>query len=535
MTHKGEYRLADSTAAEPLINSFAVWSDTISPAPYSLHLLHYQIKTLSSYIANPEIHIKAVQNPKFIGGPFIDVPASRANEVKEILDRTEKDQKDNVEFAKAITEFYEYLAKEAKGQSLEPYYEKIPDPLRGYVELLYDYYSHPIVRLMESLLYESPYYKKELQSVRLFHQPGDNFRRPFVSTPRLQESDQIDWAVPFDSPDIDELFKVDVTPRPLGYLSELLGLDAEGQERLLPLLSQDPNPPAEKWLGPGVRVRYFGHACVLVEWNGISVLSDPWLGVLSDKRDVERFSYKDLPEKIDFVIITHGHHDHFVPESLLRLRHRIECLVVPRTFGMFYADTSLKLMAKKLGFKNVIEPEVLESIKLPDGEIIAIPFFGEHSDLAHGKSGYIIRAGKEKIMLAADSNCLDKKIYEHVRKAVGPIETVFLGMECVGAPLSWLYGALMPSKLPRNYDMTRRTKGCDSKAAHDLLEAIGGKRVYIYAMGCEPWYQYSMGLGLSEDSTQLKEASRVVAQAREEGFIDAQRPFGKFETYIQTD
>ena len=265
------------------------------------------------------------------------------------------------------------------------------------------------------------------------------------------------------------------------------------------------------------------------------MLSDPWLGVLSDNRAVERFSYKDLPEKINFVIITHGHHDHFVPESLLRLRHRIECLVVPRTFGMFYADTSLKLMAKRLGFKNVIEPEVMESIKLPDGEIIAIPFFGEHSDLAHGKSGYIIRAGKEKILLAADSNCLDKKVYENVRKAVGPIETVFLGMECVGAPLSWLYGALMPTKLARNYDMTRRTKGCDSKAAHDLLEAIGGRRVYIYAMGCEPWYQYGMGLGLSEDSTQLKEASRVVAQAREEGFINAQRPFGKFETYIQTD
>ena len=207
MSHNGEYRLSDSTAVEPLINSFAVWSDTISPAPYSLHLLHYQIKTLSSYIANPEIHIKAVQNPKFIGGPFINVPASRANEVKEILDRTEKDQKDNVEFAKAITEFYEYLAKEAKGQSLEPYYGNIPDPLRGYVELLYDYYSHPIVRLVESLLYESPYYKKQLQSLRLFHQPSDNFRRPFVSTPRLQEGDQIDWAVPFDSPDIDELFE----------------------------------------------------------------------------------------------------------------------------------------------------------------------------------------------------------------------------------------------------------------------------------------------------------------------------------------
>jgi L-ascorbate metabolism protein UlaG (beta-lactamase superfamily) len=245
-----------------------------------------------------------------------------------------------------------------------------------------------------------------------------------------------------------------------------------------------------------------------------------------------RVTYQDLPARIDFALITHAHHDHFVPETLLRLRHRIECLVVPKTFGMFYTDPSLKLLSRKLGFKNVVDLDSLESIKLPGGEIIAVPFLGEHADLGHGKTAYVIRAEKECILFAADSNCLDKRLYEHLRKYLGNIETVFLGMECVGAPLSWLYGALLPSKLQHTQDKNRRTKGSDSKAALDLLEAVGGKRVYIYAMGNEPWYQYSMGLGLSENSVQIKESEKVLLRAREKGFLEAQRPFGMFEIHL---
>jgi L-ascorbate metabolism protein UlaG (beta-lactamase superfamily) len=320
-------------------------------------------------------------------------------------------------------------------------------------------------------------------------------------------------------------------PRPLGEIREILG--AANVEGLLPLLTEEPVAPRPRWTERTPRIRYLGHACVLVQWNGVSVMTDPWVGVRPSEGGMERIAYQDLPEKIDFALITHAHHDHFVPETLLRLRHRIECLVVPRTHGLFYTDTSLKLMARKLGFRNVVELDALESIKLADGEIIAAPFMGEHADLPHGKSAYIVRAGNERILFAADSNCLDYRLYEHLRRILGDIETVFLGMECVGAPLSWLYGALLPSKLHYTQDQTRRTKGSDSKAAMALLEAVGGKRVYIYAMGNEPWFQYSMGLGLSEESVQIKEANKVVATARERGFVDAQRPYGHLELVLE--
>jgi L-ascorbate metabolism protein UlaG (beta-lactamase superfamily) len=528
MSQPETFRLADSTAVEPLVNNWACWSDIISPAPYSMHLQHYQIKTLTSYLSNPEIHLKACRNPKLAGGPFVDIEAERAGEVQQLLDGM-LSQTANLELARAITEGYERLAREATGQSLEPFYEQLPEALRGYTELLYDYYNHPILRLLEGLLYESPYYQKNLQSFRLFQTVRDDSRRFFLSTPHLVNEGEVDWRAHFDSAESDELFALEYTPQPLGRIRELLGLEAEREESLLPLLSTQPAAPPEMWRGSEPRIRYLGHACVLVEWNGVAILTDPWVGVMPREGGMERISYQDLPAKIDFALITHAHHDHFVPETLLRLRRRIECLVVPKTFGMFYTDPSLKLLSRRLGFKHVVEMDTLESLELPDGEIIAVPFLGEHADLAHGKTAYVIRAGKERILFAADSNCLDKHLYEHLRQSIGDIETVFLGMECVGAPLSWLYGALLPSKLQHSQDKTRRTKGSDSKAALELLKAVGGKRVYIYAMGNEPWYQYSMGLGLSEDSVQIKESEKVLSRAREQGFLDAQRPFGKFE------
>jgi L-ascorbate metabolism protein UlaG (beta-lactamase superfamily) len=529
MSDLSPYRIAPSVAIEPLINRWVPWSDLISPAPYSLHMLNYQRKTLSAYLESPEIHLKACRNPKFSGGPFVDVPVHRAAEVEQLLKVIDDEHRPNIEFAKALTEFYGRLSKEAKGQSLEPYYKNVPEVLRGYVELVYDYYNHPIARLIESLLYESPYYRKDSQSFRIFQQTNDNCRPPFLSTPRLYEREQIDWNEPFESAAADEFFNLESEFWPLGRIRELLGLSLADNERLLPLLSQN-EVRAAKYSAPlGLRVRYFGHACVLVEWNGVSVMTDPWIGARSLEMEVDRFSYDDLPEHIDYVLITHGHHDHYVPETLLRLRRKIGCLVVPHNFGLFYTDPSLKIMSRNLGFKTVREVDALESIGLPDGEIIAIPFLGEHADLPHGKTGYVIRAGKEHIMFAADSNCLEKRVYELVRKVVGSIDTVFLGMECVGAPHSWLYGALVPSKLEYSHDKSRRTKACDAQAALDLLETVGGKRVYVYAMGAEPWLQYSMGLGNAEDSQQTREAAKLIALSRDQGMVDARRLFGKFE------
>src|SRR5689334_12963152 len=157
------YRLSDCAVIEPLVNHWSAWGHVISPAPASLHLLGYQLQTMRSYLADPQQHVKASRDPELIGGPFMDIAAERAAEVARLFEETQARQADNLAFANALFEFHNQLVADAAGQSLEPFYPRIPDELRGYVELVYDYDHRPTARLLESFLYESRYYDAGLQ------------------------------------------------------------------------------------------------------------------------------------------------------------------------------------------------------------------------------------------------------------------------------------------------------------------------------------------------------------------------------------
>src|ERR1043166_9865551 len=105
------------------------------------------------------------------------------------MERTMKEQSHMLEFAEAVRTLNKMLLAEAQGFSLEPLYSKVPEVLRGYVELVYDLNNQVSVRMIEGLLYKSRYYNPGLQSVNLSTVEKDG--RPFVfSTPSLKEKDR---------------------------------------------------------------------------------------------------------------------------------------------------------------------------------------------------------------------------------------------------------------------------------------------------------------------------------------------------------
>lgn len=532
MNKEALYYLAETTVIEPLVNQWPAWAQLLSPLPSGLHAANYQTAALRSYLEDPEAHVKASRDPEMIGGPFVDVPAARAREVRELLALTEERQRRQIQLAKVFTEFHNSLVDEATGQSLEPFYRAVPDMLGGYVELLYDYYNRPTVRCFEALLYESDYYDESLQSLRVWRLGADGSRAFFMSTPHLLSEGELDLALSFDHPRARQLYRLDTEPRPLAEIRDIFGLGPEDDGRLLPLLTETAGPPPAAWDGETARVRYVGHACVLVEWRGTTILTDPYIGVRPGAGGMERISYRDLPERIDYALVTHNHQDHFALETLLRLRHRIRHLVVPRSFGMLHGDMSLKLMMRKLGFGSVIELDALEAIDIPDGRITGVPFLGEHGDLACGKTGFVVRCGGEQMLFGADSDCLDERVYENVRRALGPIETVFLGTESVGAPLFWCIGSLFLRRPQHQHEQSRRFHGCNARSALDILETVGARRVYNYAMGMEPWVEHLLGLGLTETSPQYVESERLLEAARLRGFVAAERLYGTSEIHL---
>lgn len=533
MKNEPIYRLAESTLVEPLVNCWSAWPYLIAPVPASLHLLRYQLPLLQSYLDNPAFHVAASQDPSFAGGAFVNIAADRVSEVMALLSGARKNLSHNLELAQSILEFQNWLVAHAEGLSLAPFYDRIPKPLRGYVELVYDYFNRPSLRFFENLLYRSHYYNSSLQSLRLSRLDQDSCRSFFLNSPRLMEEDQIDWRTPFDAPQVDQLFMLDTQPQSFNVICQILGLDDQSRNCLSSMLTEELWIPPERWEGNSMRIRYFGHACLLIESEGISILTDPLIAVTPVKGGLERFSFGDLPEKIDYALITHNHPDHNCMETLLRLRHRVECLVVPQPSGILYGDPSLKLLAHRIGFRNVVEMDVLENLPLPDGGITAIPFLGEHADLAHAKTGYVIRSGKRTLLIGADSDCIDKQVYKNVYQCIGRVETVFLGTESVGAPLSWIYGPLLPKRPSRKEEESRRQHGCDARRAIDILETLGANRLYLYGMGLEPWLEHILGLGGKKNSPQWLESEALLAQARARRFKEAERLYGKAEIILE--
>src|SRR6185369_16930409 len=110
----------------------------IPPATAARNITERHLKIMDSYIQNPQIHANAVKNPKMLGGPFIDHGGKRVDEVLALRDRIKKDRRHLVEFSEALCSLDQMLREEAKGFGLQPLYPKIPNILRGYVELVYD-------------------------------------------------------------------------------------------------------------------------------------------------------------------------------------------------------------------------------------------------------------------------------------------------------------------------------------------------------------------------------------------------------------
>jgi len=515
--------LKQNVVWEPLVNRWYAWPYLIPPATAAMYVANHHLKIMQSFVRTPQVHVEMVKNPAMMGGPFMNHDPSKVGEVQALLDRTRREQADLVDLAAAIKALGEMLAAEATGASLEPLYQKVPPPLRGYVELVYDLEHRPYFRLIEGLLYASPHYKPASQQIALSARDGDD--RPFaLSTPRLDTSGDLIVDVPFASAALDELARARSAPQPLGYLAERLGvLSVEALGRLF--TEEAPPPPRPRYAGPGVRVRYFGHASVLVESRSASVMFDP-IVPYKHGAGMARYSFDDLPETIDYVVITHNHQDHVLLETLLQLRHRVKNVVVPGSNTGSLADPSLRMLLRTLGFRSVIGLADLEKVEFEGGSITSLPFLGEHGDLdVHTKAMHLLHIEGRSLLLAADSNNIEPALYARVHDLVGDVEVIFIGMECSGAPMSWLYGPLFSKPVLRKNDQTRRLDGSDCAKALGLVDQFSPRQVYVYAMGAEPWLTFISSIHYTEESRPIVESSRLVEECQRRG-IRSERLFG---------
>lgn len=522
--------LKPNVVIEPLVDKWYAWAHLISPATAAMNITGRHLKIMKSYIQAPQIHAAAVRNPKMLGGPFMDIPVDRMGDVKALYQQTLTERQELIEFADAIKQLDQLLKQHGKGYSLEPLYEQIPDMLKGYVELVYDLNNNASYRFFEPLLYNSPYYNSGTQSIAMW--VTENDERPFVlSTPRLETEGVVHLTIPFSHSFIDEVSRMKRKPQPLSYIKSLVDMTPEQEVIFETFFTEESLPPYQKYTGDKVRMRYFGHACILIETRDISILVDPLVSYYGYASDVDRFSDLDLPDTIDYILITHNHQDHVLFETLLPLRHRVRNIIVPRTTNGSLQDPNLKLMFTNIGFTNVTELDELETLRFSDCEIIGVPFVGEHCDLnIKTKLCYHVRVGEFKIMFVADSCNVENRLYEYVQKLTGDADVVLLGMECDGAPMTWLYGPLLTEDLARDKDQSRRLAGSNYERGRRLVETFNPKEMYVYAMGMEPWLEFISSVRYTDESHPIIASDRLIAHCHANGIV-AERLFGEKELF----
>jgi L-ascorbate metabolism protein UlaG (beta-lactamase superfamily) len=521
------FYLKQNVKVEPLFNQWYAWAQLIAPASAAMNIANLHLKIMKSYVAAPQVHANAVKNPKMLGGPFIDYDGGRVEEIRELMERTVAEQAPMLRFAEAVKELDEMLQREAKGYSLEPLYPAVPPELRGYVELVYDLHNNPSIKFIEGMLYHSPYYDPSLQSLALSLINSDD-RAFSLSTPRLRDEKTLHLKIPFNHKGVDELFRMKTEPKTLRYISELLRLTPNDQELFTTFLTEDPPQQSRRYDGEGVRLRYFGHATVLVETRHVSLLLDP---VLSYKYEngIDRYTYLDLPESIDYVLITHAHQDHIMFETLLQLRHKIKNIILPRSKGGCLEDPSIRMLLQNIGFKNILELEDMETVEIPGGSITGVPFMGEHADCNIGsKIAHLVRLGGKSLLFAADSNNIEPVLYERLARILGDVDVLFIGMECDGAPMSWLYGPIMTIRVDRKMDQSRRFSGSDYERGIDIVNQLNFKEVYVYAMGQEPWLTYVSSVKYTDDSNPIVASNKLIEDCCGRSIV-AERLYGTRE------
>lgn len=525
--------LRQNIQVEPLIDHWYAWPHLIPPATAARNITERHLKIMDSYVSNPQIHANAVKNPKMLGGPFIDLGGQKVAEIRELRERIRRERAHLLELSAAVGLLDGLLRDNASGHSLHPLYPRVPDILRGYVELVYDLNNHPSFRLIEPLLYRSKYYDCTQQSLMLSLTSSDD--RPFVlSTPRLESEDSLHLRVPFADEIVDELFQLKSIPRQWTEIRDLLRVAPEQEKLLRSLLTMEPPPKYQSYEGNGVRWRYFGHACILIESQGVSMLFDPVLSYTYES-SISRYTYLDLPETIDYVLITHDHQDHVLFETLLQIRHKVKNIIVPRNGGGQLQDPSLKLLLENSGFRNVHEFSEMETVGAANVSITALPFLGEHADLdIKTKMAWLVRIGPHTLLFAADSCNVEPRLYEHLHREIGDVDALFLGMECDGAPLTWLYGPLLTQRVDRAMDESRRLSGSNCEQGMHIVNCFNCKEAYVYAMGQEPWLNYIMSIKYTAESRPIVESNRLIEKCKERGII-AERLFGEREILIEAN
>lgn len=509
----GDVYLREAVALRPLVDRWPAWSQLVPPHTAALNLVRRQIPLLEGFLASPEVHRSAAADPRFYTASIVGSLAASTESARRLLDHM-RQSTELLQFGAGLVEAHDVVAGLATGQPLATLYPQLPEAVRGFVELAYDTSGRPQLHIIEPFVYRSELSVRSRQTLRVDAElpPDEPF---FLNSPLLDDGASVDVPAPFDDERWDILARARRTPMARADLLDALGLDRHDQRAGTLLTSVA--PPEVTAITDGTRMCFLGHAGVSLECGHSSIVLDPL--ILGSAMVGDCATMASLPTVVDAVCLTHAHPDHLSIQTLLELRNRVRAVIVPKNRRGTTADPSIKLMIESLGFRNVVEVDDFDRVDIGRSlAVTALPFLGEHADLNIGaKAMYLVEAGGNRVLFAADAHCDDPAVVARLAQEVPTVDQMFLGLECEGAPLDWLYGPLLFHEPTRQQNTGRRLAGCDADAAKSLADAFGADQVHVYGMGYEPSLRSVTGAARAPGVTDRREVDRLAAMLAGEG------------------
>lgn len=174
-----------------------------------------------------------------------------------------------------------------------------------------------------------------------------------------------------------------------------------------------------------VSVWMIGHASVLINFFGTTILTDPvlvnWLP-FPKRLTAPGYKAEELP-KIDYVLISHAHLDHLNKKSLWDLAPKTQTIIVPKNC----AD-----LVSPIGFKKVIEISWEETLSLQDFTLHSFKaaHWGERypwQRKGRHYNSYLIQKNGKSVFFCGDSAYCD------MFKKIGEMSRVDLALLPIGA------------------------------------------------------------------------------------------------------
>ena len=198
-----------------------------------------------------------------------------------------------------------------------------------------------------------------------------------------------------------------------------------------PLPSLDPREAWKKSPASGLRATWLGHSTVLIEIDGLRILTDPvWGPRASPSRLAGPKRFQPVPvalralPPIDLVIVSHDHYDHLDYPTIRELaRHDVPFVT---SLGV-----GAHLEAFGVGAARIVELDWWESHTLPGSGVTVTAAPSQHFSGRGLKdrnatlwSSMVIRSDKHAVFFSGDTGLTSE--YATIRERLGPFDLVML-------------------------------------------------------------------------------------------------------------